>query len=269
MSTQQNGRLAGKVAVITGGASGIGQATAVRFAEEGADIVVGDLAPADDTVERVEEAGSKAVFVRTDTTREAECDALVDAAVAQFGKVDVGVAAAGIATASGPSNVQTRAAEPGATDVVNMSSDAFSRVLDVNVNGVMLTDRALARRMLAQGTGGSIVNIASSAAKIPLSGSAPYCVSKAGVWMLTKVLGLELATTGIRVNAVGPGYTATPMIAGIEDNEAAFSSAMSITPMGRLGMPEEIAASCLFLASDESSFTTGQLLLPAGGQFTG
>jgi NAD(P)-dependent dehydrogenase (short-subunit alcohol dehydrogenase family) len=258
-----------KVAVITGGASGIGRATAVRFAEEGADIVLGDLAAADETVALVEKAGRRAVYVRTDTTSEADCDALVAAAVEEFGRVDVGVASAGIATAAGPSNVQTRAAQPGATNVVNLDVTAFQRVLEVNVVGVLQTDRALARQMLAQGDGGSIVNIASSAAKIPLAGASPYCVSKAGVWMLTKVMALELATTGIRVNAVGPGYTATPMIDGIEDNEAAFAAAMSITPMNRLGRPAEIAATCLYLASAESSFTTGQLVLPAGGQFTG
>lgn len=264
-----NAALEGKVAVITGGASGIGQATAARFAEEGADVVVGDLAPADDTVRLVEKAGRRALYVRTDTTSEEQCDALVAAAVAEFGKVDVGVASAGIATAAGPSNVQTRAAGERSTHLVNLATEAFTRVLDINVTGVMLTCRALARQMLEQGTGGSIVTIASSAAKIPLAGAAPYCVSKAGVHMLTKVLALELAATGIRVNAVGPGYTATPMIAGIEDNTTAYDLAMSITPMNRLGRPEEIAATCLFLASDESSFTTGQLLLPAGGQFTG
>jgi NAD(P)-dependent dehydrogenase (short-subunit alcohol dehydrogenase family) len=261
--------LEGKVAVITGGASGIGQATAVRFAEEGADIVIGDLAPADETLRLVEKAGRRGIQVRTDTTSSDDCDALVAAAVSEFGKVDVGVASAGIATAAGPSNVQTRAAGERATHVVNIATATFQRVLDVNVVGVMQTDRALARQMLAQGTGGSIVNIASSAARIPLAGAAPYCVSKAGVWMLTKVMGLELAATGVRVNAVGPGYTATPMIAGIEDNRPAYEMAMSITPMNRLGRPEEIAATCLFLASAESSFMTGQLLHPAGGQFTG
>ncbi|HEY4419274.1 MAG TPA: SDR family oxidoreductase [Pseudonocardia sp.] len=261
--------LEGKVAVITGGASGIGQATAVRFAEEGADIVIGDLAPADETLRLVEKAGRRGIQLRTDTTSSDDCDALVAAAVAEFGKVDVGVASAGIATAAGPSNVQTRAAGERATHVVNIATETFQRVLDVNVVGVMQTDRALARQMLAQGTGGSIVNIASSAARIPLAGAAPYCVSKAGVWMLTKVMGLELAATAVRVNAVGPGYTATPMIAGIEDNRPAFEMAMSITPMNRLGRPEEIAATCLFLASAESSFMTGQLLHPAGGQFTG
>jgi NAD(P)-dependent dehydrogenase (short-subunit alcohol dehydrogenase family) len=261
--------LHGKVAVITGGASGIGQATAARFAEEGADIVLGDIAPADETVRLVEKAGRRAVYLRTDTTSEADCEALVATAVTAFGAVDVGVASAGVATAAGPSNVQTRVASEGATDVVNLATETFQRVLDINVVGVMQTDRALARQMLAQGTGGSIINIASSAARIPLAGAAPYCVSKAGVWMLTKVLGLELAATNVRVNAVGPGYTATPMIAGIEDNEPAYASAMSITPMNRLGRPEEIAASCLFLATSESSFMTGQMLHPAGGQFTG
>lgn len=257
-----------KVAVITGGASGIGQATAVRFAQEGADVVVADVQPGDDTVRLVEKEGRRALFVHTDTTSEADVDAMVRAAVAEFGAVHIGVAAAGIATAAGPSNVVNRTTETDAGHLVGLDVERFTRVLDVNVTGVMLTDRALARQMLAQGTGGAIVNIASTAAKIPLAGASPYCVSKAGVWMLTKVLALELAQKGIRINAVGPGYTATPMVAGIEDNESAYGFAMSITPMQRMGTPEEIANACLFLASDESSFFTGQMLHPAGGQFT-
>jgi NAD(P)-dependent dehydrogenase (short-subunit alcohol dehydrogenase family) len=261
--------LEGKVAVITGGASGIGQACAVRFAQEGADIVIGDLADGESSVKLVEETGRRAVYVRTDTTDEGECDALVNRAVAEFGHVDVGVASAGIASAGGPSNVQTRQTRTGAGFVVDVSTDDFRRVLEVNVIGVMMTDRALARQMLAQGTGGSIINIASSAARIPLAGAAPYCTSKAGVWMLTKVMALELAQRGVRVNAVGPGYTATPMIDGIEDNAPAYASAMSITPMNRLGRPSEIADACLFLAGESASFVTGEILHPAGGQFTG
>jgi 3-oxoacyl-[acyl-carrier protein] reductase len=130
----------------------------------------------------------------------------------------------------------------------------------------MMTDRALARQMLAQGNGGSIINIASSAAKIPVAGASPYCVSKAGVFMLTKVMGLELAESGIRVNAVGPGFTRTPMW-DVEEGPA-YQWAMSITPMHRNGTPDEQANACLFLASDQSSFFTGQMLHPAGGQFT-
>jgi NAD(P)-dependent dehydrogenase (short-subunit alcohol dehydrogenase family) len=255
-----------RVAVITGGASGIGRATAVRFAEEGADIVIGDVAPGDETVRLVEKAGRRAIHVRTDTTSEVDCDHLVAAAVAEFGRVDVGVASAGVASALTEEERRVRP-ESDAGHVVHLSTAAFQRVMDVNVLGVMLTDRALARQMLAQGTGGSIINIASSAAKIPIASAAPYCVSKAGVWMLTKVMGLELATTGIRVNAVGPGYTRTPMWDVPEDSPA-HRFAMSITPMNRNGTPQEQAAACLFLASDESSFMTGQMLHPAGGQFT-
>lgn len=263
------GVLEGKVAVITGGASGIGQACAVRFAQEGADIVIGDLADAPASVELVEKTGRRVSYLRTDTTSEADCDALIRHAVEEFGHVDIGIAAAGIATAAGPSNVQTRQTETDAGFVIGLSTEAFRRVVEVNLVGVMMTDRALARQMLAQGTGGSIVNIASSAAKIPLAGAAPYCTSKAAVWMLTKVMALELAQRGIRVNAVGPGYTATPMIEGIEQHPAAFSAAMSITPMNRLGQPSEIAEACLFLAGDTASFFTGEILHPAGGQFTG
>jgi len=266
--TMAGPQLAGRVALITGGASGIGQACAVRFAEEGADIAIGDIGDATETIRLVEQIGGRAIYLRTDTTSEPQCDALVAHTVASFGRVDIAVASAGIATAAGRSNVQTRVMETDAGHVVGLARDTFQRVLDVNIIGVMQTIRAAARQMVAQGSGGSIVTIASSAARIPLPGAAPYCVSKAGVWMLTKVLALELVARGIRVNAVGPGYTATPMIDGIETNRAAYDLAMSITPMGRLGRPEEIADACLFLASERSSFMTGQMLHPAGGQFT-
>lgn len=261
--------LSGKVAVITGGASGIGQACAARFAREGADIVIGDIQSGDETVRLVEEAGQRCRFVETDTTSESDCDELVRAAVDAFGHVDVGVAAAGVASAAGPSNVQTRAVDREAGHVVHLDTEEFRRVIDINLVGVTMTCRAMARQMLAQGTGGSIVTIASTAAKIPLAGAAAYCASKAGVAMLTRVMATELADRGIRVNAVGPGYTATPMVEGLERDHAAFDLAMSITPMGRLGTPEEVAATCLFLTSEESSYFTGQMLHPAGGQFTG
>jgi NAD(P)-dependent dehydrogenase (short-subunit alcohol dehydrogenase family) len=262
------GRLAGKVAVITGGASGIGQACAVRFAREGAAIVIADFADARRTVALVEEIGGTAHSVSTDTTNAEQCEAMIDQATEIFGQVDIIVASAGIATAAGRSNVQARAASSGASDVVRLAAADFRRVIEVNVTGVMQTARAGARQMLRQGSGGAIVLVASTAGRIPLAGAAPYCVSKAGVWMLTKVMALELVQTGIRVNAVGPGYTATPLIAGIEDDPHALGMALAITPMKRLGLPEEVADACLYLASDESSFVTGQILHPAGGQFT-
>ena len=261
--------LADKIAVITGGASGIGRACAERFAREGAHVVIGDVQPADETVSLVESVGRKAVYVRTDTSKESDCDALTAAAVDAFGRVDVGVAAAGVATPAGRSNIQTRAADPTAGHVVGLATEDFRTVLDINLVGVMMTVRAMARQMLEQGGGGSIVTIASTAAKIPLAGGASYCVSKAGVAMLTRVMATELAPQSIRVNSVGPGYTATPMTAGLEEDDAARGLAMSITPMGRLGTPDEVAAACLFLASEEGSYFTGQILHPAGGQFTG
>lgn len=259
-------RLEGRIAVITGGASGIGQAVAQRFAEEGADILLTDLAPCDATVALVQGLGRKAHQMRMDATSEADCDRMVETAVQVFGRIDVAVFSAGVKTLP-------EAPRPGvdpaqATQLIHMSAENFRKVIDVNVTGVMLGSRAVARQMLAQGTGGAIVNIASTAGRIPLAGGGSYCVSKAGVIMLTKVMALELAQSGIRVNAVGPGYTSTPMWDAPEDSDA-YRRAMSITPMQRNGTPREQADACLYLACDESSFMTGQTLHPAGGQFTG
>lgn len=261
------GALTGKVALITGGASGIGAATAVRFAREGADIVIADMQPGDNAVAAVEAEGRRAIYVQVDTTSEEDTNRMLEATVEAFGRLDIAVASAGV-TVAGAAEERVDRVEKDIYHVHNLDPNIFRRVLDINVTGVMLTGQAAARQMLKQGTGGSIINIASSAAKIPLAGAAPYCVSKAGVHMLTKVMALELAKTGIRVNAVGPGYTTTPMWDVPEDSPA-HAQAMSITPMGRNGTPEEQAAACFFLATDESSFMTGQMLHPAGGQFTG
>ncbi|OAI38854.1 oxidoreductase [bacterium SCGC AG-212-C10] len=267
------GRLADKIAIVTGGASGIGQATAVRFAEEGADIVVADLNPdrGAETVAKVKALGRAAEFVRCDTSVEADCQALADATVSRFGRIDVCVAAAGISHALYVSGEQ-REAVGGSRDaslLVNKPSEYWEKVLSVNLNGVMYTNKAVARRMLDAGTKGSIVNIASGAAKIPIVGAVDYCVSKAGVWMLTKGLSLELARFGIRINAVGPGFIETPMTASMRSDEERVRQLIAGTPIGRLGKPEDIANTCLFLASDESSFFTGEILFPDGGLFTG
>lgn len=267
--THEEQPLTGKVAVVTGGASGIGEASALRLAAQGAAVVVADLKDGAETVARIQDAGGRAHGVQVDTTSEPDCEEMVAAAVRTFGRVDIGVAAAGVATAAGPSNIQSRAADPTGGFVVNLLTDDFRTVLEVNLVGVLHTDRALARQMIEQGDGGSIVNIASTAGKIPLAGAAPYCVSKAGVLMLTQVMGLELAPLGIRVNAVGPGYTETPMTRGLTEGTEAYDMAMSITPMGRLGHPDEVAAAVAFLAGSDGSYFAGQVLHPAGGQYTG
>ena len=265
------GQLEGKVAIVTGGASGIGRATSLRFAAEGAAVVVSDLNPSrgGETVAAIKEAGGRAVFVEADTSSERDCDALVAASVAEYGRVDALVAAAGIISATYVSGERGEPRDPAEGLLVNKPLEFWEKVLAVNLTGVMLTDRAVARQMILQGGGGTIVNLASSAATWPLAGSADYCVSKAGVWMLTKVLALELASHRVRVNCIGPGFIDTPMIAGVSENEERRRWAEGLTPLGRLGEPEEIANTALFLSTPESSFFTGEILFPAGGLFHG
>src|SRR5262245_2438231 len=190
------GRLERKVALITGGASGIGRACAVRFAEEGADVCVADLdlAGATETARQVGAAGRKSLAVHVDTTNEASNEAMVRRCVEALGAVDVLVAAAGVGGPRVPeaSSYQTYT-------VLNIPLEQFRRVIDINLYGVLFSNRAVARWMLEHQRGGSIINLASIMSRMP-SSSAPYSVSKAGVWMLTKCLAQELASQGIRVN---------------------------------------------------------------------
>ncbi len=264
------GKLEGEVAVITGGASGIGRSTAELFADEGADIVIADLQDGAETVAAVQARGREATFVETDTSKEAPCEALAEAAIEAFGKIDVLVAAAGISNWRylSPEVVRDAPPDPTASFLMNAPVESWEKVIDVNLTGVMLSDRAVARRMVVAGNGGAIINIASIMAKVPQSGVGPYCVSKAGVWMLTKVMAMELAAYDIRVNAIGPGFIDTPMTAGLTDSELGQQWAMRITPMERMGLPEEVAKTALFLACEDSSFYTGALLHPHGGVFT-
>lgn len=249
-----SGKLAGKVAVITGAASGIGQAVAIRFAEEGARLMLADINSCDETVALVKTAGSTAVQARVDTTSDDDCASMISRAVEAFGRVDTGVFAAGIRY-------------PGYT-IADLNIAEFQRVFDINMTGVMRSAQALTRQLLAQGEGGSIVNLASTAGKVPLAKSGTYCIAKAGVIMMTKVMALELAESGIRVNALAPGFTATAMW-NPEEGSAAHDRALAMTPMKRIGTAREQADACLFLACDDSSYMTGQTIYNAGGQFVG
>ncbi len=264
-----NLRLEGRVAVITGGASGLGRASARRFAEEGADVVLADLNPdrgAEAKIEIESSFNRRAVFVQCDVGREEDIDALVRRAVEEFGHIDCVLAAAGVSNAHYVSGeVRARSADLTANHLINKPVADWERVLKINLTGVMLTDRAVARHMIEAGIKGSIINIASVAARVPLPGGADYNVSKAGVEMLTKVLAMELVGHGIRVNAIGPGFIETPMTQGMRDDPQGRQRALDMTPMGRLGQPIEIANTALFLASDESSYFTGQTLFPGGG----
>jgi glucose 1-dehydrogenase len=259
------GRIEGKIALITGGGSGIGRACAARFAQEGANVCVADLdaKAAAETVRQVEAAGRKALAVQIATTDEAANEEMVRRCVATFGAVDVLVAAAGVGAVR----------VPGATTyqpytMLDIPMEQFKRVLDVNLYGVLFSNRAVARWMTTNRRAGSIINLASIMSRMP-STSGAYSVSKAGVWMITKCLAQELAGQGIRVNAIGPGFIETPMTEAMRQDAARSRWALAVTPMGRYGKPEEIAATALFLASDDASYFTGELLHPSGGVFVG
>jgi len=271
----QLGRLEGKVAVITGGASGIGLACAKRYAEEGAEIVISDLG-----VDRLEAAVSeikqgtngKVAFVEADVCFEEQIESLMNEAVAEFGHIDTVLAAAGVASAGYVSGAKTDnddGLESEAGQLINKSLEDWNRVLQINLTGVMLTNRLAARIMIKQGSGGTIVNIASTAARVALPGAADYCVSKAGVAMLTHTLAFELVPHNIRVNAIGPGFIETPMTQNMQDDEEGMERMLGFTPMGRLGKPVEMANTALYLACEESSYTTGATLYPNGGMYNG
>ena len=256
-------RLENKNAMITGGASGIGRATAIRFAEEGANVFVADrhLAAAEESVASVRKLGRKAIAHQVDTSDEAQVNAMAERMVNEFGGVDIVVAAAGISHA--------RYGEEGKPDIMFLSEKSFAnwrKVMSVNLDGVFLTDRACAQAMIKAGKGGRIINIASAAARLPTPGAGEYAVSKAGVWMLTKVLAAELAPFNITANAIGPGFIKTPMTAELQQmRESELTQLMQRVPMSRMGEPVDVANTALFLASEEGRYYTGSILHPDGG----
>jgi NAD(P)-dependent dehydrogenase (short-subunit alcohol dehydrogenase family) len=254
-------RLENKNALITGGASGIGRATAIRFAEEGANVFVADrhLAAAEETAASVQKLGRKAAAYQVDTSDEAQVNAMVAQMVKDFGGVNIVVAAAGISHA--------HYGEEGEADLTFLNNKSFAnwrRVMSVNLDGVFLTDRACADAMIKARDGGRIINIASAAARIPTPGFGEYAVSKAGVWMLTRVIATELAPFNITANAIGPGFIKTPMTAQLQDMPD-MTPLMQRVPMSRMGEPIDVANTALFLASEEGRYYTGSILHPDGG----
>jgi NAD(P)-dependent dehydrogenase (short-subunit alcohol dehydrogenase family) len=272
-------RLAGKVAVVTGGGNGIGRACSVRFAEEGADVIVADIQEdaGAETVGLVKETGREALFVRVDARSGADNALMASTALERFGKIDVLLTAAGISHpdyVSGDHEVTEQMIQrqmenfgAPAKALAELDVDGWQRVIDVNLTGTMLAMRAVVKPM-AEGGGGSIVTIASIAAKHPAAGPLSYAVSKAGVWMLTKSTARSLGPTGIRVNAIGPGFIETNMTHFLSSNEMIMQMALQNIPLGRVGTPRDVANTALFLASDESSYFTGEILHPDGGYYT-
>ena len=247
-------RLLDRVAIVTGAAQGIGYAIAARLVEEGARVVVCDLdeARSSEAAHRLDASGKRVVARAGDVSKKATAVALVDTAVEAFGAVDILVNNAGV----------THAAE-----FLDLDEADFDRVLAINLKSMFLCGQAAARRMVAQGKGGAVVNLSSVNAVLAIPNQVPYCVSKGGIAQLTKVMALSLASHGIRVNAIGPGTIATEMAKkAVLGSEEAKRKILSRTPMGRLGEPEEIASIAAFLASDDASYVTGQTIYPDGGR---
>ena len=244
-------RVAGKVALISGGARGIGAASARLMVREGAAVVIADLLEAEgrQTQAEIAEAGGQGLLIRLDVTSEEDWQAAVQATVARYGKLDVLVNNAGISHRTGVEE----------TDV-----DAWDQVMDVNVRGVFLGTKAAIPEMRKAG-GGSIINISSIYGIVGSATSAAYHASKGAVRIFTKSTAIQYAGEGIRVNSVHPGFVDTPMTERFHADPEVWQTRLDRTPIGRLGVPEDIATGILYLASDESSFVTGSELVIDGG----
>ena len=245
-------RLEGKVALITGGASGIGRGIAQWFVREGAKVMLVDISE-ENLAAVQQELGEACGVIKGDVSVEAEVQAAVAAAVQKFDKLDVGVNSAGIGTLA---------------KVVDLDVDSWDYVLDVDLKGVFLCTKHEATQMITQGKGGSIINIASLNSQMPGMGLAAYCTAKAGVEMFTKVAAMELGPEKIRVNTVSPGLIITPMTEPAIAIKGIYDGYVNNTPMGRAGTTDDVAALVTFLASDESTFMTADNILIDGGQIT-
>ncbi len=243
----------GKVVLITGAASGIGRATAVRFAETGTKVVVADVDQhgGEQTVQRVQSFGGTALFVRADVSKEADVAALVQKTIETFGRLDYAVNNAGIEGVSAP--------------LTDIKSEDFDRVINVNLRSVWLCMKYELPELLKQG--GAIVNMSSVAGLVGFSGSSPYVASKHAIVGLTKTAALEYSKQGVRINAINPGVIMTPMIDRIASANSEIINQLEVAhPIGRTGNPEEIAAAVVWLCSNEASFITG-VTLPVDGGF--
>ncbi len=249
------GSLDGKTALVTGGGSGIGRATSLAYAKDGARVVVADVnvEGGEETVQLIKEAGGEAILVHADVSKPEDTQAMVAQAVEAFGSLDCAFNNAGI----GGSRDRHLTAD--------YLEEDWDRVISINLKGVWLCMKAEIPQMLKQG-GGAIVNTASIAGLVGLTGTVAYVAAKHGVTGLTKAAAMEYAKSGIRVNAVCPGYIHTPLVQRLLDDHEGFEERVAARhPIGRLGEPEEIAQAVVWLSSDAASFVTGHNMPVDGG----
>lgn len=249
--------LRSKVAIVTGGTSGIGRDAAALFARAGAKVVVAGRREVEgnETLEMIRADGGDGLFVKTDVAKSAEVQALIQKTVQTFGRLDIAFNNAGI--------------EGAWTSIVEQSEEDWDQLIDINLKGTWLCLKYEIQQMLKQGSGGVIVNMASVAGLIGLAGAATYSASKHGVMALTKSAALETARSGIRVNSVCPAVIETPMGERIFGAPEMKKYALGLHPIGRLGTSMEVAEAVLWMCSDRSSFMTGQSLVLDGGFLAG
>lgn len=241
----------GQVVLITGGRSGIGQATAVAFARQGAKVVIAGRSNADETLARIRDAGGEAIFVQGDVSVAADVERIVNTTVRKYGRLDVAFNNAGLL--------------PVTANLVEQTEEDFDKIIDVDLKGVFLCMKYEIPVMLKQG-GGAIINCGSVVSIVADPGMAPYVAAKHGVAGLTKAAALEYAKDNIRINAIAPGFTETEMTAGWMADPAMCELVKSYNAANRIASPEEIAGIVLFLASPLASFITGAIYPVDAGQ---
>jgi glucose 1-dehydrogenase len=246
-------RLQDKVAIVTGAATGIGQAIAIRFAREGAAVVIDYIGKPDvaaNTQAQISSFGGRSVAVAADISKPDQVQNLIGAAVKAYGKLDIVVNNAGI---------EKKLA------FVDYPLEELQKILDVNLIGPFLVSQAAARQMIQQGRGGRLINISSVHEDLPMPTNAAYCVSKGGLRMLTRTIAVELAKDKITVNNIGPGAVFTPIDSDVEAKPEMEKALMGEIPLNRWGKPEEIAGLAVYLASDEAAYITGSTYFIDGG----
>ena len=257
MATSSHGDLHGKVALITGGTTGIGRDTAVLFAKHGAKVVFTGRREAEgnETLNLVRAAGGEGLFLKSDVSKTPDVQMMVQKTVEKFGRLDVAFNNAGI--------------EGGWVPLVDQTEENWDQVHNINLKGLWLCLKYEIQQMLKQGGGGAIVNMSSVAGVKGFAGAGVYVASKHGVLGLTKTAALECAAAGIRVNAVCPAVIETPMADRAFADPAVSKAVLAQHPLGRFGKPVEVAEAVLWLCSGKSSFTTGQFIAIDGGLLTG